>query len=65
MIKSLHRKNAPALFIKLDITKDVDTVNWLYLLHIMEHLSFGQRWRNWVAVLWNSASSTFLLNGEP
>jgi hypothetical protein len=25
----------------------------------------GQRWRNWISALWCTASSSFLLNGEP
>jgi hypothetical protein len=38
-------------------------VNCPYLLHVIEHLSFNLRWRNWVSSLWCSASS-FILNGE-
>jgi hypothetical protein len=45
-IRDLHKRKIPAIFIKLDISKAFDTVNWPYLLHIMEHLGFGQRWRN-------------------
>jgi hypothetical protein len=41
VIKSLHKKKVPSLFIKLDISKAFDTVNWSYLLHVMEHLGFG------------------------
>jgi hypothetical protein len=36
-----------------------------YPLQIMEHVGFGQKWRNWISILWCSASSSFLLNGEP
>jgi hypothetical protein len=31
----------------------------------MEHLGFGQRWRNLISALWCSASSSIILNGEP
>jgi hypothetical protein len=65
MIKNLHKKKIPALFIKLGISKAFDTVNWPYLLNIMDHLGFGQRWRNWIASLWCTASSSYLLNGTP
>jgi retron-type reverse transcriptase len=64
VIRDLHKRKIPAVFIKIDISKAFDTVNWPYLLHIMEHLSFGQRWRNWISSLWATSSSTFLLNGE-
>lgn len=64
-LKQLHKKRIPSLFIKLDISKAFDTINWPFLLDIMVHLGFGQRWRNWVSSLWCTASSCFLLNGEP
>jgi hypothetical protein len=41
LVKDLHRKKMPALFIKLDISKVFDTVNWPYLLDILAHLGFG------------------------
>jgi hypothetical protein len=65
VIKDLHRRKIPSLFIKLDISKAFDTVNWPYLLQILSHLGFGQRWRDWIANLWCSASSSFLINGQP
>jgi retron-type reverse transcriptase len=46
VIKDLHKRKFPSLFIKLDISNAFDTVNWSYLLHIMEQLGFAQRWRN-------------------
>jgi hypothetical protein len=51
VIKDLHKRKIPALFLKLDISKAFDTVNWPYLLQIMEHLGFGVRWRNWISSL--------------
>jgi hypothetical protein len=65
LIKSLHKKNTLALSIKFDISKVFHNINWPYLLHIIEHLGFGQRWRNCISALWNTASSSFLFNGEP
>jgi hypothetical protein len=46
VIKALHKKKVPALFIKLGISKAFDTVNCPFLLSIMEHLGFGQKWRD-------------------
>lgn len=65
VILDLHKRKIPGLFIKLDIFKAFDSVNWPYLLHIMQHLGFGQRWRNRISNLWGTTSSTFLLNGQP
>jgi hypothetical protein len=49
VIQDLHRKKVPALFIKLDIFKAFDMVNWSYV----------------ISVLWGTSSSSFLINGEP
>jgi hypothetical protein len=65
VIKELHRRKTPSLFIKIDISKAFDSVNWPYLIQIMVHLGFGQRWRDWITTLWNTSSSSFLLNGDP
>lgn len=65
VIRELHRKKISSLFIKLDISKAFDTVNWSYLLEIMTFLGFGQRSRDWISVLWGTTSSCYLLNGEP
>jgi hypothetical protein len=65
VIKDLHKRKIPALFIKLDISKAFHSVSWPYLLHIMKHFGFGLRWRNWISSLWCTTSSSFQLNGEP
>jgi hypothetical protein len=65
VVKDLHRKKIPSIFIELDISKAFDTVSWPYMLSILAHLGFGQRWRNWVSSLWCTSSSCYLLNGEP
>jgi hypothetical protein len=62
-IRQLQRKKDPTLFIKLDISKDFDSVNWPFLIQVMAHLGFGQRWRDWIATLWSTTSSSFLVNG--
>jgi hypothetical protein len=51
------------LFIKLDIAKAFDNVQWEYLLEVMEQLGFEQQWRDIIALLWGSTSSHILLNG--
>jgi hypothetical protein len=51
------------LFLKLDIHKAFDSVRWEYLLELLQHLGFGQRWRDLLSLLWASTSSRILLNG--
>jgi hypothetical protein len=50
---------------KLDIQKAFDTVNWRYLFEVLQALGFGPRWREWVSILFRTASSRALLNGVP
>jgi hypothetical protein len=50
-IKELHYKKVLSFFIKLNISKAFDIVNWSYLLDIMTFLGFGMRWKNWIASL--------------
>ena len=64
-IKVLLRRKISSLFLKLDISKAFDSVDWALLLEILAHLGFGAVWRNLVSNLLHSASTQVLLNGEP
>ena len=63
-VRRLHRLKKPALFLKLDIQKAFDTINWSYLLEILQTLGFGPRWREWISFLFSTAMSRALLNGS-
>lgn len=65
MIKSFHRKKKPTLFLKVDISKAFDTVNWAYLLEVLQIFGFGHKWCNWISNLLGTSSSAVLLNGIP
>ena len=54
-----------SLFLKLDIHKAFDIVNWAYLLESLEALGFGPRWREWISMLFRTSTSRALLNGQP
>jgi hypothetical protein len=56
-------KKKSALFLKLDIQKAFDSVNWGYLLEVLHAMGFGPRWREWISILFGTASSRALLNG--
>uniref|UniRef100_A0A453KFZ7 Reverse transcriptase domain-containing protein n=1 Tax=Aegilops tauschii subsp. strangulata TaxID=200361 RepID=A0A453KFZ7_AEGTS len=62
-VKALHRKKTLALLLKLDIAKAFDNVSWEYILDLMQKLGFSARWRDWIALLLSTSSSSFLLNG--
>jgi hypothetical protein len=46
MVRELYKKKTPAMFIKIDISKALDSMKWSYLIDIMVHLGFGPRWRS-------------------
>ncbi|KAM0835188.1 hypothetical protein ACQ4PT_063102 [Festuca glaucescens] len=64
VIKEAHRKKSPLMFLKLDIAKAFDSINWGFLLRVMTQMGFGQRWRNLLSILLASSSSRILLNGS-
>jgi hypothetical protein len=63
LIKELNRAKSPTLFLKLDIAKAFDSVRWDYLLEVLHHLGFGNRWKAWVSILLRLASSAVMING--
>jgi hypothetical protein len=65
MARRLHSSRNPAVMLKLDITKAFDTVDWAFLLEVMRHVGFGQKWIAWVAGLLASSSTRVLVNGIP
>lgn len=62
-VRMLQRERRPALLFKLDIAKTFDTVSWEYILELMQQMGFPPRWRDWIAMLLSSASSSCMLNG--
>lgn len=58
-----HRTQWPMLLFKLDITKAFGSVRWDYLMTLLQHHGFPQRWREWVAALLSTSTSQVLLNG--
>lgn len=61
--RNLHTLKIPDLFLKLDIHKAFDTVNWSYLLEVLQALGFGSCWREWVSILFCTATSRLVHNG--
>jgi len=62
MVRKMHKEKMPTLFMKLDIHKAFDTVNWSYLLEVLRALGFGPRWCEWVSILFRTATSRVMLN---
>jgi hypothetical protein len=61
----VHQQKLPRFLLKLDISKAFDSVSWPFLLEVMQHLGFGQIWRDIISGLLGSSSTRVLLNRIP
>jgi hypothetical protein len=64
VIKQAHKRKSPLIFLKLDIAKAFDSLNWAFLLKVLEVMGFWQRWRDLVSLILATSSSRILLNGQ-
>jgi hypothetical protein len=64
-INLFHKAKTLMLLLKLDIAKAFDNVRREYMLEVLGHLSFSQRWRDLLALFWGNTTSQIMLNGEP
>ncbi|WP_369293949.1 reverse transcriptase domain-containing protein, partial [Klebsiella pneumoniae] len=65
MVKCLHKKKEAHILLKLDISKAFDSVSWSFLLEILRHVGFGQRWCNLICLILSTSSTQILVNGGP
>jgi len=35
-------------YVKLDLKKEYDHVNWDFLLYLLQGCGFGEKWRAWI-----------------
>lgn len=63
--KFLNRRKVPSSLLKIDIAKAFDSVNWVFLLDLLQHLGFSRRWVNWISIILSSASTKVILKGSP
>ncbi|CAN4105181.1 unnamed protein product [Withania somnifera] len=64
-VDSRNKQKKPGVLCKLDIEKAYGHVNWNYLVKMMERMSFGQKWLNWVKFCVSTVSFSILINGNP
>jgi len=61
----LRKKKIPNILLKLDVAKAFDTVEWPFMLAVLQAMGFGLCSRHWITTLLSSATSNILLNGQP
>jgi hypothetical protein len=63
VIQNLHRNHQPTLFVKLDISKAFNSINWAFILDVLRAPGFTQKWRDWITTILGS-SSKIIINGQ-
>ena len=63
MARSMHRRKAKGVLLKLDITKAFDSLAWTFLFELLRAKGFSEHWISWIATLLTTASSRVLVNG--
>jgi hypothetical protein len=61
----LHARKRPSILLTIDIAKAFDTVDWAFLINLLQHLGFSQHWWNWISNLLTTASTRILVIGSP
>lgn len=65
LVSWLKKTNRKALLFKVDFNKAFDSLNWCFLVSIMEQLGFPPRWNQWIMGCLQSSRTSVLVNGAP
>lgn len=65
IINWLKKNKREAFCFKIDFEKAFDTVNWNFLLSVMNQMCFPSRWILWIKGILTSTRSSILVNGCP
>lgn len=61
----LHQLKRAAFLLKLDIVQAFDSLSWSFLLEVLTRKGFGPKWREWLSIMFISASTRVLINDNP
>nr|GEV30152.1 ankyrin repeat-containing protein [Tanacetum cinerariifolium] len=53
------------MFLKVDFEKAFDSLNWSFLISIMEQMGFSRKWITWISSCLKSAFASVLINSFP
>jgi hypothetical protein len=59
------KSNADCLILKVDFEKAYDSVDWGFLMYMMERVGMSPRWRAWMKACVCGGSMSILVNGSP
>ncbi|GMJ03511.1 hypothetical protein HRI_004020300 [Hibiscus trionum] len=64
-IDLIKRRGQPRVIFKADFSKAYDTIDWGFLMFMMEKMGFSRRWRDWILRCISSSQISVLINGSP
>lgn len=63
---SWAKKSKKQMFVlKVDFEKAYDSINWKFLLSVLEFMGFPNSWRNWIMGCLKSGRGSVIINGTP
>nr|KYP47550.1 Transposon TX1 uncharacterized [Cajanus cajan] len=65
VIDEAKKEKRSCIFFKVDFEKAYDTVNWGFLLYMLQRLGFNCKWRQWIMECLVSAKVSVLVNRSP
>ncbi|RVW93878.1 Transposon TX1 uncharacterized 149 kDa protein [Vitis vinifera] len=65
VIDSWQKRKEKGLICKLDIEKAYDSINWNFLMKVLQKMGFGSKWVGWMWSCVSSAKFSILVNGVP
>ncbi|RVW31716.1 LINE-1 reverse transcriptase-like [Vitis vinifera] len=65
VIDSWQKRREKGIICKLDIEKAYDSINWKFLLKVLQKMGFGSKWVGWMWSCISSAKFSVMVNGVP
>ena len=65
VIDAWNKRGDNGVICKLDIEKAYDSINWQFLLKVMEKMGFGSKWLRWMWWCISTTKFSVMVNGTP
>lgn len=65
VVKEVRQKKKEAVLFKVHFEKAYDSVDWNFLIYVMEKIGFHPKWIKWIKECLNSCTVSVFVNGSP